>query len=284
MCIRDRSYTTQLYFDFSGYSDMAIGVSRLFGIVLPLNFNSPYKAASISDFWRRWHMTLSRFLRDYLYISLGGSRKGPLRRQANLMVTMLLGGLWHGASWNFVLWGGLHGIYLVINHAWRAVRGRISGVSAAPGGFERLAGWGLTFVAVVIAWVFFRAPTLAGALNMLRGMLGMHGFSLPAALAPTLGGVADSMRAWGVEFQLGGGSRFVLTWAWTLALLAVALFLPNTQQLMRLHRPGLDFDPTDSQGVLEWKPNGLWAWALAVIAAAGVLSLSQATEFLYYQF
>ncbi|SBT03404.1 Peptidoglycan O-acetyltransferase [Candidatus Accumulibacter aalborgensis] len=278
------SYTTQLYFDFSGYSDMAIGVSRLFGIVLPLNFNSPYKAASISDFWRRWHMTLSRFLRDYLYISLGGSRKGPLRRQANLMVTMLLGGLWHGASWNFVLWGGLHGIYLVINHAWRAVRGRISGVSAAPGGFERLAGWGLTFVAVVIAWVFFRAPTLAGALNMLRGMLGMHGFSLPAALAPTLGGVADSMRAWGVEFQLGGGSRFVLTWAWTLALLAVALFLPNTQQLMRLHRPGLDFDPTDSQGVLEWKPNGLWAWALAVIAAAGVLSLSQATEFLYYQF
>ena len=108
----------QLYFDFSGYSDMAIGISLMFGIFLPLNFNSPYKATSIIDFWRRWHMTLSQFLRDYLYIPLGGNRHGRVLRYVNLMITMLLGGLWHGAAWTFVVWGALHGAYLCINHAW----------------------------------------------------------------------------------------------------------------------------------------------------------------------
>ena len=112
------AYTFQLYFDFSGYSDMAIGISLMFGIFLPLNFNSPYKATSIIDFWRRWHMTLSQFLRDYLYIPLGGNRHGSVLRYVNLMITMLLGGLWHGAAWTFVLWGALHGLYLCINHAW----------------------------------------------------------------------------------------------------------------------------------------------------------------------
>ena len=112
------AYTFQLYFDFSGYSDMAIGISLMFGIFLPLNFNSPYKATSIIDFWRRWHMTLSQFLRDYLYIPLGGNRRGPVLRYVNLMITMLLGGLWHGAAWTFVVWGALHGAYLCINHAW----------------------------------------------------------------------------------------------------------------------------------------------------------------------
>src|SRR6185503_1089071 len=115
------AYTLQLYFDFSGYSDMAIGLSRLFGVRLPINFNSPYKATNIADFWRRWHMTLSRFLRDYLYIALGGNKKGRLRRYTNLMVTMLLGGLWHGAGWNFVLWGALHGAYLCLHQLWRHV-------------------------------------------------------------------------------------------------------------------------------------------------------------------
>lgn len=118
------AYTLQLYFDFSGYSDMAIGASRLFGVRLPLNFNSPYQALNIIDFWRRWHMTLSRFLRDYLYFALGGNRHGKSRRYVNLLVTMLLGGLWHGAGWTFVVWGGLHGLYLVINHAWSGVKQR----------------------------------------------------------------------------------------------------------------------------------------------------------------
>jgi alginate O-acetyltransferase complex protein AlgI len=116
------AYTMQIYFDFSGYCDMAAGLSLLFNIRLPINFNSPYKADSIIDFWQRWHMTLSRFLRDYLYVPLGGNRKGPARRYANIMVTMLLGGLWHGAGLTFILWGGLHGLYIAINHAYRAIR------------------------------------------------------------------------------------------------------------------------------------------------------------------
>ena len=114
------AYTFQIYFDFSGYSDMAIGLGRMVGICLPLNFNSPYKATGIIDFWRRWHMTLSRFLRDYLYIPLGGNRMGPSRRYVNMITVMLLGGLWHGAGWNFVIWGALHGVYLGVNHAWRS--------------------------------------------------------------------------------------------------------------------------------------------------------------------
>ncbi|WP_249780620.1 MBOAT family O-acyltransferase [Bradyrhizobium sp. dw_78] len=116
------AYALQLYFDFSGYSDMAIGLALMFGVVFPVNFNSPYKAVSLIDFWRRWHMTLSRFLRDYLYIPLGGNRLGPLRRYLNLFVTMLLGGIWHGAAWTFVAWGALHGLGLLVNHAWRSTR------------------------------------------------------------------------------------------------------------------------------------------------------------------
>src|SRR3982074_196224 len=161
------AYTFQLYFDFSGYSDMAIGISLMFGIFLPLNFDSPYKATSIIDFWRRWHMTLSQFLRDYLYIPLGGNRHGSVLRYINLMITMVLGGLWHGAAWTFVVWGALHGAYLCINHAWNNY-----GPKVAPR-FARaadIAGLILTFLAVVVAWVFFRADNMEGALYVLSKM------------------------------------------------------------------------------------------------------------------
>lgn len=134
------AYTAQLYFDFSGYTDMAIGAALLFGIRLPLNFASPYKAQSIIDFWRRWHMTLSRFLRDYLYVPLGGNRHGEARRYANLLATMVLGGLWHGAAWTFVFWGALHGAYLVVNHLWRAIRPRLA-LPAKRAQPHRVMGW-----------------------------------------------------------------------------------------------------------------------------------------------
>ncbi len=159
------SYTFQIYFDFSGYSDMAIGLSWMFGIGLPLNFNSPYKSTSIIEFWRRWHMTLSRFLRDYLYFSLGGNRRGRVRRYANLFGTMVIGGLWHGAGWTFIAWGMLHGLYLIINHAWlgaRDTRPVLERRLVAP------AGWLLTFLAVVVGWVFFRAESIDGALSCTR--------------------------------------------------------------------------------------------------------------------
>jgi D-alanyl-lipoteichoic acid acyltransferase DltB (MBOAT superfamily) len=165
------AYSLQLYFDFSGYSDMAIGLSRLFNVELPLNFNSPYKSRNIVEFWRRWHMTLSRFLRDYLYVPLGGNRLGLPRRYVNLMLTMLLGGLWHGAGWTFVIWGGLHGLYLVINHAWQAVRARV-GLDAIGSRWTTAAAVLLTFVAVDVAWVFFRAKSLDAALRMLDAMSG----------------------------------------------------------------------------------------------------------------
>src|SRR6202011_1739509 len=155
------AYTFQLYFDFSGYSDMAIGISLMFGVFLPLNFNSPYKATNIVDFWRRWHMTLSQFLRDYLYIPLGGNRRGPVLRYVNLMITMALGGLWHGAAWTFVIWGVLHGLYLCINHVWNNYGPAIAPRFERP---ARLAAFALTFLSVVVPWVFFRASVLSSAL------------------------------------------------------------------------------------------------------------------------
>jgi MBOAT, membrane-bound O-acyltransferase family len=152
-------------FDFSGYSDMAIGLSRVFGVKLPLNFDSPYKALNIIDFWRRWHITLSRFLRDYLYVSLGGNRKGTARRYLNLFVTMLLGGLWHGAGWTFVLWGGLHGAYLIVNHGWMALRQRLGRNPDRTTMVGRVLARSITFVAVAVGWVFFRATSVARALG-----------------------------------------------------------------------------------------------------------------------
>jgi len=161
------AYTLQIYFDFSGYSDMAVGLALLFGIRLPVNFRSPYKALSIIEFWRRWHITLSRFLRDYLYIPLGGNRLGEQRRYLNLMITMLLGGLWHGAGWNFLIWGGLHGLSLCINHLWQAWRGAGAKFRSGP---ATIVSWAITFFVVVIAWVFFRARTAAGAWQMLGAL------------------------------------------------------------------------------------------------------------------
>lgn len=162
------AFGLQIYFDFSGYSDMAIGLGLLFGFGLPVNFNAPYVATSIRDFWRRWHITLSRFLRDYLYIPLGGSRHGIPRQFAALLVTMLLGGLWHGAGWTFVAWGGAHGLALAASHAWTR-----SGLR-----MPAAAGWLVTMLFVFLAWVLFRAETFGGAAEMLRSIAGGNGLSL----------------------------------------------------------------------------------------------------------
>ena len=161
-------YTLQLYFDFSGYSDMAIGLGLLFGFVIPINFNAPYRALSVRDFWRRWHITLSRFLRDYLYIPMGGNRFGLSRQMAALMVTMLLGGLWHGAGWTFVLWGGLHGVGLVANHLWGK-----TGLQLPRG-----VAWLSTMLFVIFGWVLFRSATLSQAGVMMATMTGWNGWAL----------------------------------------------------------------------------------------------------------
>jgi alginate O-acetyltransferase complex protein AlgI len=152
---------------------MAIGLSLMFNVRLPVNFDSPYKATSIIDFWRRWHMTLSRFLRDYLYIPLGGNRKGQPRRYLNLMATMLLGGLWHGAGWTFVIWGALHGAFLTVNHLWREMIAE-KFLRRVPSWLGALTGGAITFIAVVAAWVVFRSADIAHARIMLEAMFGIH--------------------------------------------------------------------------------------------------------------
>jgi alginate O-acetyltransferase complex protein AlgI len=289
------AYTCQLYFDFSGYSDMAIGAARCFGICFPMNFSSPYRATSIIEFWRRWHITLSRFLRDYLYFGLGGNRRGAARRYVNLMVTMLLGGLWHGANWTFVLWGGLHGIYLMVNHGWVAVSGRSAVLTAFRGSrLGAVFGWALTFFAVVVAWVFFRAPDFAGATRMLKGMAGLNGFALPAGLAFLVQPWHGLVTVLGITFIQSSGDQFVKSILWVTALLALAFLAPNTQTLMRDFAPVLELSgmPGREAGpparlpwaFVKWRPTPLWAAAGAALAFVGTISITRVSEFLYWQF
>ena len=268
-------YTLQLYFDFSGYSDMAVGLARMFGIILPLNFYSPYKAINIIEFWHRWHITLSRFLRDYLYIPLGGNRKGTSRRFFNLMLTLFLGGLWHGAGWTFVLWGLLHGIYLVINHLWQQLWKRLNPNSPNCKGEINdktqgsLIGQSLsiliTFIAVTVAWVLFRAANLNSAFLIYKSMIGLQGIVFTFDELPLF-------------------SQMQLTWL--IVLLIIVWVMPNTYQLMQQFRQVL---PTNQNRViqpfrLQWQPTRRWAVISALITGIAILSLTRITEFLYFQF
>ena len=261
------AYTLQLYFDFSGYSDMALGLARLMGIRMPENFASPYKAVSIVDFWRRWHMTLSRFLRDYVYIGLGGNRHGKLRRYLNLFLTMLLGGLWHGASWNFVIWGALHGMYLCVNHAWGALKEKLR-LPKKSGPLGTFAARALTFLAVVAAWVFFKAETTRGALAIFKCLAGSGG--------------------WVGELTRETRKDLVNHGLLVVGLLLFVFLLPNSQQMLRRHRPTLGLRPPAPanrwQAALTWRPEPLHAATLAAGFLAVVLLLSRASEFIYYRF
>tara|TARA_R110001599_G_scaffold344541_1_gene568157 strand:- start:595 stop:2169 length:1575 start_codon:yes stop_codon:yes gene_type:complete len=285
------AYTLQLYFDFSGYSDMAIGGARIFGIKLPLNFHSPYRATSIIEFWRRWHMTLSQFLREYLYIALGGNRGTSLKRYRNLLLTMLLGGLWHGAGWTFVVWGGLHGVYLTANHLWRRFFPGVDGFNNKP--LVRLVAWLVTFIAVVIGWVFFRAVDFDTAVSVLAGMAGVHGVALPNGIAMRLGDLWLPLQAIGIETYLGGGTDFVQTWLWIAMLLPVALLCPNTQQIMRTAEPALNMhqcQPSDELPMpsalsrLRWEPSARWALLIGFLATVAIFAMTRVSEFLYFQF
>jgi D-alanyl-lipoteichoic acid acyltransferase DltB (MBOAT superfamily) len=277
------AYTFQLYFDFSGYSDMAVGIARLFGIRLPLNFNSPYKAENIIDFWRRWHITLSRFLRDYIYIPLGGNRKGRSRRHINLMATMLLGGLWHGAGWTFVFWGALHGFYLIVNHGWQKIwKRRINKWWSIA--ISRI----VTLFLVMFAWIFFRAESFDGAMQILKGFT-----NLPHTPSENLGFIGDLLVFMG--FQFNGPSisasdiKVILMF---FALTTIVWFIPNTQQLFAKYRPAYGYYwRTDKPVLLQslnrkfyWRPNVAWSVWIAILGASSLLSLSRVSEFLYFQF
>ena len=253
------AYTLQLYFDFSGYSDMAIGVSRLFGFQIPFNFNSPYKSASVSEFWQRWHISLSRFLRNYLYIPLGGNRKGQSARYRNLLLTMLLGGLWHGSNWTFVVWGGLHGLYLCVQHGWRHLITR-GGTSASGITLPRWFNHLLTLVAIMIAWCFFRATSVTAATSILAGMVGLHG------IAPVTG------------YSLF--SYLILT-----AAAFIALFMPNTNEVFASLESRFATPPATASVVhLNWIPTLRWGLATGVVLALCLLSMGKTQEFIYAQF
>ncbi|KZM51821.1 MBOAT family O-acyltransferase [Labrenzia sp. OB1] len=239
-------YSFQIYFDFSGYSDMAVGLGRMFGIRLPINFFSPYKASSIIDFWRRWNITLSQFLRDYLYIPLGGNRHGRVMRYVNLFIVMLLGGLWHGGSWTFVVWGGLHGLYLCVNHAWR-------NYTRLP--LPHPVAVSVTFLAVLIAWVFFRADSFSSASNILAVMSGF-------GTVPAISFSVFRDFFWIVPYLLAG---FAVVW-----------FVPNSIELVsRLEG-----------NRMTWLQSRAFTISAAILAILSVFSVfSKGTyEFLYFQF
>lgn len=221
------AYAMQIYFDFSGYSDMAVGLGLMLGFRMPQNFNSPYQAISITDFWRRWHITLSSWLRDYLYIPLGGNRLGPLRTYLNLFLTMLLGGLWHGANWTFLLWGAYHGAWLAIER----MAGKRGLWTWAPVAIQR----GLTFLAAIVGWVLFRAGSLDQVGAMARGLLGINGlgpvFPVPAAgsllpywmLALTLGMAFAAPNTWEIRWRNGWRLAIVLALLFVVSLAAILI-------------------------------------------------------------
>lgn len=248
------TYTLQLYFDFSGYSDMAVGLGLLFNLHLPINFNSPYKANSIIDFWRRWHMTLSVFLKDYLYISLGGSRHGKFNHLRNLLLTMLLGGLWHGAGWTFIVWGAFHGTFLILNHLWKELKIPLPNMLAK----------GLTLFIVIVGWVIFRSPDMDTAVNILKGMFGFNGIGLPLKYETYLG-FLKPILSFGENFRsdIQNFERIILP-----ILFLGVIFLPNSHELL------LKFKS---------KPKR-WAIPCAFLFVTSLLFMDEVVEFLYYQF
>jgi len=287
------AFSFQLYYDFSGYSDMAVGLALSFGIRLPVNFYSPYRATGIVDFWKRWHITLSRFLRDYLYIPLGGNRRGALRRYVNVATVMLLGGLWHGANWTFVAWGGIHGAMLIVNQLWtRRTMFRSSYFSTAAG--ARAVSVLLTFLAVTLAWIPFRAENIDQAYKMF------------SALAPDPISAYESIVKF-LRWQILGVNAaegwFLPRELWPnklppdfltmyrpagLALLGVALAtftFPNTNQIFAKFEPVLGLTEAqlhDRHAIsrLDWKP----ALLLSAMFVFSILQLSRVSPFLYYQF
>lgn len=276
------AYGLQIYFDFSGYSDMALGIALMFAIRFPLNFDSPYKSSNITDFWKRWHMSLTRFFRDYLYIPLGGNRRGIMVQIRNILITFLVSGLWHGAGWTFVIWGALHGFYLAIHLSWRRIiKGLGWNITGRPWTvFASL----MTLLAVTLAWVFFRAPDVDTALRMAFLMLGFEGITIPERWAVRL----DS---WPIVSSLVNGVEIPspsIGWFWLcmhLATLAgVALFMPNTNQLFLGYHHIRDNSNVVLDSNLRIRP--IYGWILGFLLMGFVYTKfgSVPSPFIYFNF
>jgi alginate O-acetyltransferase complex protein AlgI len=283
-------FTLQIYFDFSGYTDMALGLGRFFGIKLPPNFNSPLKASSIIDFWLRWHMTLTRFLTAYIYnpmvLSLTrrramkgrpgfGGRNPSLGAFASLLMvplitTMFISGLWHGAGYGFIIWGLIHGVYLVVNHGWRVYAAHRWRDRATYDRVMKPTGFVLTFISVATAMIFFRAATLRSAVDLVKGVLGVNGIGLHGA------------AAYGADIKQAA--------IWVAVLLFIALVCPNTLEILAPYEPALGVKPKSTAPALggfripAWGPSLPWAAAISVLAAVAIFSTGGPSEFLYWQF
>ena len=252
------SYTFQLYFDFSGYSDMAIGLALLFNVRLPLNFNSPYKATNIQDFWRRWHMTLSRFLRDYVYIPLGGSRLGELKTFNNLLATFVLGGIWHGAGWTFVFWGCLHGAALIVHRLWQKLDFKMWGWIA----------WLITFNFINITWVFFRAKEWGDAYKVISGMAGLSGIVFKDKNEKQLSFLSsyDFVSFGDIAKNIGGNSD---AYVWLVVCLALVLGTKNAFQQMNILK--INIRTAAFSGLI-------------FVSSIIFMSLHEVSDFLYFNF
>jgi alginate O-acetyltransferase complex protein AlgI len=290
------AYTIQLYFDFSGYSDMAIGIAYMFGVRLPINFNSPYKAGNLIEFWKRWHMTLSRFLRDYVYFSLGGNRKGESRRYVNIFITMILGGIWHGAGWTFLIWGLLHGMLLTLNHIWHALIKYTGSYFLRRSLIYKSIAKGLTFITIVTLWVPFRAETFTGAVNIFYSMWGLRGISLSRQIQNYIN--IDFLKGNSFIFFDGmfhnyvfgsNGNDNILGILAIIISLVVIWFSPNTQQLFIKYYHPTNQDQNETKvSKLKWSPSFKWAFMISFLLAISISfilnDLIPDSEFLYFQF
>lgn len=304
-------FTLQIYFDFSGYTDMALGLARFFGIRLPQNFNSPLRASSIIDFWLRWHMTLTRFLTGYIYNPLVlwltrrrlakgqpgfAARKPTIGAFVSLLavptiLTMFISGLWHGAGYGFIIWGLLHGFYITINHAWRVVAARLWTDRQSYTRVMRPMGFVVTFLCVTTTMVFFRAPTIMSAIDLVKGIIGLNGVALPQTLFAHLGPLAGALHGIGVMADASWSSRdLIKAVIWISLLMFVALACPNTLQMLARYEPALGVKPPSSRlvigglRIIEWGPSLPWAIVMSAIAAIAIFSLAGPSEFLYWQF
>jgi D-alanyl-lipoteichoic acid acyltransferase DltB (MBOAT superfamily) len=277
-------YSFQLYFDFSGYSDMAIGLGRMFNIILPLNFYSPYRSLCMIDFWKRWHISLSLFFRDYLYIPMGGNRKGLFRKNVHLMITMLFVGLWHGAGWTFVIWGGLHGLYLIINHVWRFISNHyITSKWFKITSFNRFLSFTTTFCAIITAWVIFRSDTIAVAQKILSGMFAFNGMNLSPGFLFNLSMNYVSKMSIFLQSAVPHTNKMIFFW---IALLSFIIWLcPNTYEFLRQYHPSLHIESIDIKNQrLQWQPTFFWAFILSTMLLICIMLISSPTEFLYFNF
>jgi alginate O-acetyltransferase complex protein AlgI len=308
-------FSLQMYFDFSGYSEMALGLARMLGIKLPMNFNSPLKASSIIEYWASWHMTLTRFLTGYVYnpIAMSVTRwrrargwkqfpgpRGTIGAGVSMiavptMTTMFLSGLWHGAGNTYLIFGVLHGSFLTVNHFWRLYRVRLWPDEKSYERVMRPLGLALTFVAAAVAITYFHADSVSSGNDIIAGMAGLHGVALPDVIDSRLHGLATILAHAGIVFAPLPLPTLLTLAAWIVVLTAIALIPPNILQIMYAYDPAITMPLPFAQDrrvaplrrlwrPMRWSPSAGWAVAAAALSVGGILALNQVTAFLYWQF